>query len=89
MYKVGNVLFQVSTTQAEADKENDILKASSADKEERAEGLLKNDRNCIMQLTDEEKNKLSKELAEGRSRLDYYDRNKGNKNQFLMVSGNL
>ncbi|XP_075224314.1 nuclear basket protein megator isoform X2 [Lycorma delicatula] len=69
---------QVSTTQAEADtlrKENDVLKASSADKEERAKGLLKNARQRIMQLT-EEKNKLNKDLLDARSRLEYYERNK-------------
>jgi nucleoprotein TPR len=44
-------------------RENDALKTSVADKEERAKSVLKNARQKIMQLT-EAKNTLSRQLSE-------------------------
>ncbi|XP_039285637.1 nucleoprotein TPR-like [Nilaparvata lugens] len=69
---------QVSTTQAEADelrKENHSLKASSNEKEERAKVVLKNAKAHIMRLK-EEKQVLSDELVDVKSKLDHLDRNK-------------
>jgi Tfp pilus assembly protein PilO len=57
---------QVTSSHGEAEilrKENDTLKTSVADKEERAKAVLKTARQKIMQLT-EAKNLLSRQLSE-------------------------
>jgi nucleoprotein TPR len=57
---------QVTSSHEEADilrRENDALKTSVADKEERAKSVLKTARQKIMQLT-EAKNTLSRQLSE-------------------------
>lgn len=57
---------QVTSSHEEAEilrKENDSLKTSAADKEERAKSVLKNARQKIMQLT-EAKNQLTCQLSE-------------------------
>ena len=47
-------------------KENDTLKTSVTDKEERAKSVLKNARQKIMQLT-EAKNSLTRQLSEAQT----------------------
>lgn len=57
-------------------KENEQLRASNADKEERAKVLLKNARARIM-LLQEEKRKLTTDNTELKSKVDQMDRTKG------------
>lgn len=69
----------MTTVQAEAAnlrKENEQLRASSTDKEERAKVLLKNARARIMFLT-EEKRTLVTENTELKNKCDTADRIKG------------
>lgn len=69
----------MTTTTVEATtlrKENEQLRASNADKEERAKVLLKNARARIM-LLQEEKRKLTTDNAELKGKVDQIDRTKG------------
>lgn len=69
----------MTTTTVEATtlrKENEQLRASNADKEERAKVLLKNARARIM-LLQEEKRKLTADNTELKGKVDQMDRTKG------------
>lgn len=69
----------MTTTTVEATtlrKENEQLRASNADKEERAKVLLKNARARIM-LLQEEKRKLTTDNTELKGKVDQMDRTKG------------
>lgn len=69
----------MTTTTVEATtlrKENEQLRASNADKEERAKVLLKNARARIMSLQ-EEKRKLTTDNTELKGKVDQMDRTKG------------
>lgn len=82
----------MTTTTVEATtlrKENEQLRASNADKEERAKVLLKNARARIM-LLQEEKRKLTADNTELKGKVDQMDRTKGQfslPTQYLWIQG--